>query len=1055
VSLDSDFAAGVVVLRTPLLPFDDIERWTAGVDDRALLRERLSSLLERPEIREALFVASPDLVESLAYWRRDPTSKKGQRAEHAVVRYLLRMASRPTPFGLFSGCTAGTVGERTRLALGGRADYQRHSRLDMDYLFALCERLGNDRVLRAEMLFRPNPSLYEAGGRLRYAEARLAGRLRTYHFVAVDAFDALRTTLERAGGGATIAALANDLVAADPESEITPEEAESFVHDLIDNQLLLPDLAPAVTGEESTPALLRQLEGLHGARDATERLGAAQRALAEIDAQGLGTPIERYHEAARSLEPLGVPVEMSRLFQIDLFKPAPDVVIGETAIAEILRGVELLHRLVVKPRHEPLLEEFRRSFRDRYGEGREVPLLAALDEESGIGFERSALPGAEASPLLARLPLNVREQPPIAWTPGDATLVRLLAASLTEGRMEVQLTEDAVKQIENRDRPPLPDAFHTVAILAAASATALDRGDFRLFLHNAAGPSGARMLGRFCHADERIRLGVETHLAAEEALAPDVLFAEIVHLPAGRVGNVLARPLLRQYEIPFLGRSGAPPERQIAVSDLLVTVVGDRIRLRSKSRDREVVPRLTTAHNTTGESLGVYRFLAALQQAVWMEWSWGPLEAAAFLPRVVSGRLVLARARWRLRADEIEPLAAASGSKRHLVAQEWRRKHRMPRYVALVDSDHELLLDFDNPLNVDAVVELFKNRDEVRLVELFPSPEERCVDGPEGRFFHELIVPFVRRPTPARPRGPRVVGAAGNVTRTFPPGSEWLYAKLYTGSGTADRLLRDEIAPLAHAALAEGSARSWFFIRYGDPAWHLRVRFRGRPDVAHLFERLRDEGTAWKFQLDTYEREVERYGGDDAIELSEEIFFHDSEAVLEMLDLFTTDAGAEWRWRAILAGIDRLLDDFGFGLEARLKLAEQCRDGFAKQYRYETLRGRLADRLRPQRAMLERLLFRPESAPDEIQPALAALRRRSEAIREVVRELRARERRGRLQTQLDAIVPNYIHMFVNRLSRSAGPEHEMVLYDYLVQLYRSELARARASSSQLVEVLHE
>ena len=33
-------------------------------------------------------------------------------------------------------------------------------------------------------------------------------------------------------------------------------------------------------------------------------------------------------------------------------------------------------------------------------------------------------------------------------------------------------------------------------------------------------------------------------------------------------------------------------------------------------------------------------------------------------------------------------------------------------------------------------------------------------------------------------------------------------------------------------------------------------------------------------------------------------------------------------------------------------------------------------------------------------------------------------------------------MFVNRLSRSAGPEHELVLYDYLVQLYRSQLARS-------------
>src|SRR6202030_2223556 len=40
---------------------------------------------------------------------------------------------------------------------------------------------------------------------------------------------------------------------------------------------------------------------------------------------------------------------------------------------------------------------------------------------------------------------------------------------------------------------------------------------------------------------------------------------------------------------------------------------------------------------------------------------------------------------------------------------------------------------------------------------------------------------------------------AGNglqVRRTFPPGSEWLFAKLYTGTATADRVLRDVLAPL-------------------------------------------------------------------------------------------------------------------------------------------------------------------------------------------------------------------------------------------------------------------
>ncbi len=1070
MSLERDFApSGLVVLRTPLLPFEEIEAWSADLHahsangddevfarDRVLLRERLATLLERPEIAEALFVASPALVESLGYWRRDPDSKKGQRAEQGLVRYFLRMASRPTPFGLLAGCTSGSVGERTRLAIAERRTYRRHSRLDNDYLLALCEHVTRDPGLRREMRFHPNSSLYEVGGRVRYAEARMAGRMRTYHLVAVDSFDALRMMLECASGGATLEQLATALIERNPDDEISREDAEAFIHELIENQILVPELDLPVTGEDSTHGVLRQLSALQDAGDAADRLARVERLLADLDAKGLGGVPEAYDRIARELEPLGVPVEIARLFHIDLFKPAREVVLGEPVIAEILRGVEILHRMVTQLRHEPLLAEFRRAFRERYGEAREVPLLAALDEESGIGFERSGLAAAEASPLLAGLPLTRRgDNATILWNPIDAALIRLLTRGLEEGRIEVELTDDDLKRLENRERPPLPDAFHAFAMLAADSPDALERGDFRLFLHNATGPSGARMLGRFCHADESMCRSVRTHLAAEERHHPDALFAEIVHLPAGRVGNVLARPLLRHYEIPFLGRSGAPADHQIRVDDLMVTVIGERIRLRSKSRDREVIPRLTTAHNTTGESLGVYRFLAAMQQAVGMEWSWGPLEAAPFLPRVVSGRLVLARARWRLFKTDIEPLASASGAARFRLAQEWRAAHRMPRFVALMESDHELLIDFRNPLNVDAVMELFRNREEVVVVEVYPAPHELCVAGVEGRFAHELIVPFNRRVSeqPRVPAARAVVAAAARATRSFPPGSEWLYAKLYAGTGSVDQILRDELAPLAQEVLANDDADRWFFIRYGDPSWHLRLRFHGEPArlraavlprLELLFQRLLEKGTAWKFQLDTYEREVERYGGDEGIELSEALFFHDSVAVLTMLDSVAGDAGADLRWHLMLAGMDRLLDDFGLDPGSKLDLAAQARDGHARQFRYEPLRARIAERLRRDRSALDRLLFESNAAPE-----LAPLEQRSRAIAGIIQELRTRERHGRLQTPVTAIVPNYVHMFVNRLSRSAGPEHELVLYDYLVQLYRSRLARA--AKPRLVE----
>lgn len=79
--------------------------------------------------------------------------------------------------------------------------------------------------------------------------------------------------------------------------------------------------------------------------------------------------------------------------------------------------------------------------------------------------------------------------------------------------------------------------------------------------------------------------------------------------------------------------------------------------------------------------------------------------------------------------------------------------------------------------------------------------------------------------------------------------------------------------------------------------------------------------------------------------------------------------------------------------------------------------------------MLARLLDGSDPIP--------ALDQRSAAITPAVREIITR----RLHAPLTSIVPSIIHMFINRLSRSAGPEHELVLYDYLVQLYRSRIAR--------------
>ncbi|HEX2832460.1 MAG TPA: lantibiotic dehydratase [Thermoanaerobaculia bacterium] len=1075
----SDFEpSGFFALRSPLLPFDELEAWTEGLEafsaeaeledalgrDRARLRSRLQRILERPEIAEAIFVASPGLFDQRDRWRAEPDTRKGKRAEDALVRYFQRMASRPTPFGLFSGCSLGTVanGDATDLRIAAREQYERHSRLDNDYLFALCEDLGRNPGLRAELTYRPNSSIYRAAGRLRYAEARLAGKIRSHHLVALDATPYLEATLARAAEGATPAELAAALVTSDPDGEITLADAAEYVDELIAAQVLVSDLTPAVTGSVAISGVESQLAALPSGGTAMRVLARVRETLTAMDASGVGaTAVGGYRAIAEDLRELPTTVELSRLFQVDMIKPMTEARLGSAAIDELQRGLTILHRLSGRSRGENL-ERFRQDFVERHGDGRWMPLAEVLDDEAGIGFERSAL--GESSPLLENLELRRPEaENRVAWTAMQKWQTRKLHAAISRGEQEIELTAEDVDALAPPENDPLPDALEVMATLAAASEEDAAAGRFRVLWRSASGPSGARLLGRFCHADRELEARTREHLTAEEKARPDAIFAEIVHTPQGRTGNVIARPVLRGYEIPFLGRSGAPRERQIPLADLQVTVMNGRIVLRSERLGREVIPRMTTAHNyPTG--IGIYRFLCALQTqglAAGLGWNWGPLEASPFLPRVITGRLVLRRARWKLFEDEIKALCSGSATARFAAMRSLKRERRMPRRVLLADRDNELFVDFENVLSVEAFLDVIEKQKEAVLFEFFPGPDELCARGPEGRFVHELIVPFVRSTQSVLPPKPRAVATpAIGIQRSFLPGSEWLFVKLYLGASTADSVLREIVGPIAREALASTAADSWFFLRYSDPHGHLRVRFHGAPrrllkEVAPMLEALAapllSDGRLWRMQFDTYDREVERYGGAHAIGLTERLFHVDSEAVLSIIDLLEGDAGAAVRWHLAICGIDLLLDDLGFDAMVKRTILRQVRDSFFREFGgVKSLRLQLDAKRRAESRALETLrdpLLEPTCAPaGELGTGLAILRNRSKRNAPIIAELRQAEQAGKLTVPIQQMAPSLVHMHVNRLIRTSPRAHELVLYDLLEGLHTSIAARLAYST---------
>jgi thiopeptide-type bacteriocin biosynthesis protein len=281
--------------------------------------------------------------------------------------------------------------------------------------------------------------------------------------------------------------------------------------------------------------------------------------------------------------------------------------------------------------------------------------------------------------------------------------------------------------------------------------------------------------------------------------------------------------------------------------------------------------------------------------------------------------------------------------------------------------------------------------------------------------------------------------------RRLPPGSEWLYVKAYCGPAAADAVLRDAVAP----ALA---GERWFFVRYGDPEWHVRVRVTGDPDrlaasvepriTAALAPFLRD-GRLWRVQLDTYEREVERYGGDEGMVLAEELFYADSVAVAAIVALLEGSEAADARWRLALVGTHLLLDDLGYTVEDSATWARRRRDGFFSEFPGAArLPKQLGQRFREERADLETLLW-GDASDHWLAPGLAALHDRSLALRPIGHRLRELAGDRRLDVSVDSWTASVAHMHANRLLRSSARAQELVIHDLLDRLYRGRLARAR------------
>lgn len=1022
------------LLRQPTYSIDRLIRFyeqltTQPIDD--LLRQHYQD----PLAQEAIFAASPTLYERFQRWLSGETLPEQEKLMATLHKYLIRMCSRATPYGLFAGCTTGTYGEHTQFRAGTAATLRTHTRVDMDCLLAIRAWLTDQPAVRSQLRLFPNSSIYPVGSSLRYVEQQREGDKRNYFISVVEADQYLTAVLKAARTGATLGELVTLLC----ELNAQPEEATDFIEQLIEGQLLTFEIEPTVTGLHYLNRLTECIASLLDLGAVADELRQLQQALGHTDR------LTAYNQTQQWFLSRGIQPPTADVVQVDTFFDNPSLQLSERAMQHLQRDIEKL-LVLNQPQVCPDLDEFKRRFYNRY-EDEEISLAMALDGEFGVGYGTGSTLGVGYAPLIDDLTFGTAQTAQTtAWDWWQTLVMDKYAEALRSNRAadaagEIILTDDDLTYIGSRQTrsTPMPDSFYAFGTLLARSAKALDEGDFLFSLLACKGPSAVNLLSRFGEGDPGLAQRIRACAAAEEVHHPDVVIAEIVHLPENRVGNILTRPTIHAYEIPYMGQSSVEPDFQIPLSDLMVSVRNDRVVLRSKRLNQRVVPRLTNAHNFT-HGLPIYRFLCDLQAQdahLNVVWNWGVLRTQAYLPRVRYRNIIVSRATWQLQSRELTP-----DNPLRLVAQ--LTAAGLPDQFVLAQGDNELFISMHIPASLDLLAQAIRKTDRIRLVEFLPQPDRCPLTNKREHFTHELIIPFRNVSAP-------VLSGLSQVNaplpqRKFSVGSEWFYLKVYTGEKTSDALLQT-IYPVVQQLMKTQIIQEFFFVRYKDTDPHLRLRFRGNAHLEFYHYVVRavekalhdsvEAGVVHRVQVDTYQREFERYGM-EYISLCETLFHCDSLSTLAFMARTGEVFDENLRFAFAIRKIDQLLTGAGLLPDACRTILGQMKESFFLEFGGESaLRHQLNEKYRTYRLLMQQALSASFPAADDLDEWSCTQTDRLQKLGVAFAQDKG---------QLYNIVSSLIHMIVNRLFPSKQRAYELVLYHCLAKHYDSVRARMKIIS---------
>jgi hypothetical protein len=747
---------------------DALERLERVLEQRfgeevTALRQALVALASKPLVQRGLVLSSRNLRHSFeSFYRRragGPLNGKDLDVETGIVKYLSRIHGKTSPFSTFTNIAGGLLSDdpgafgasaSPRLA-GGHPEVTVHTGINHLVIRFAREVLLRDPATRANVPLRLNPTLRREEGEYRF----LTNSSNVEAFQRLTVHPVLDLVIDVLSANARTLRGAIEQLAASAQLDMTAEELGPLLDELIAVGLLECDIpvsaldrdwidgfrrfAAAPDASPRTAAMLETLEELHrmasdfATADAARRETLLDDAARQLALAGEDQPAQMQAPAAGTFRrgdfsPLQVP---KNIFYEDALLDC-EPLLSRAAFAALAAKLDTfarrLGRFDVFDRDRTRYREF---FIATYGLDASVDLMRFHED-----YSRRRLAGDGTAESEHPTTANLR------WL---EELCRLSAQHVSRGVVHVADNDFAAA---DHVAPPESGYPERGSISGWLQPYIDDDGQLSAVV-NGSLPGFGKAAGRMLHLFEPMTATLRDWNAR---VAPEAVLAQ--NLDAS-CWNSNVHPPLMPYEIRIPnGESSLPPRRQLAVSDMALSIGGDaELALVHKASGRRVYV-FDLGLQVLEQRSQLYQFLAKFTLTSFSPWvavsrmlgernAQSVADGVLVQPRVVfEQRLVLRRANWTVRTSVIPRRGRDSAWSYFRRVIDWRESLALPERVFITaqprgaeqivhgkpvsrDDQKPQYVDFANPFLVSVLDHLLgRAGEQVQIAEMLPAPAQ-------------------------------------------------------------------------------------------------------------------------------------------------------------------------------------------------------------------------------------------------------------------------------------------------------------------------------------------